>query len=277
MVRQMVASATMFESYAAPSAPAHFTFYATVDSDSIRSYMPDVPYMLPASSWARKGMKAPRLPSHITHTAADCGGYVATKIWGDYRYTPVQYVDWLETFRPRWAAMMDYCCEPDLPVVTRERQERTTTMAYQFWSDFRQADWCWVPTIQGWEVADYIRHARELRPLIMEMQTHYDAESAFRVGIGTLCRRASAEMIRMVVRAVAWELPGVPLHLWGVKQRALSAALACRIVSVDSAAWKGLYGRSIEQYRASHLTQRRYAYRVALPRYLTQVQTLVAA
>lgn len=262
----------MFESYAAPPPspgdwPAlNFTFYATVDSDSIMSYMPDVPYMLPASSWARKKMRSPKLPSHVTHTAADCGGYVATKVWGDYRYSPREYVDWLETFGPRWAATMDYCCEPDLPVVTRDRQKRTTEMAYRFWEDYADAPWVWVPTIQGWEVRDYIHHARELRPLITEMAAHYG--DGFRVGIGTLCRRADNDTIRMVVKAVAWELPGIPLHLWGVKQRALTTALTQRVASVDSAAWKGMLGYHLSEWKRPGMTQRSYSYLVALPRYL---------
>lgn len=265
----MVASAGLFSEYAAPSVSVRdFTFYATVDSDSIRSYMPDVPYMLPASSWARKGMKAPKLPGHIKHTAADCGGYVATKVWGDYRYSPAQYVDWLMSFEPRWAATMDYCCEPDLPVVTRERQERTTVMAWHFWQEYRGVPWTWVPTLQGWEVRDYIWHARQLRPLIQEMANYYGPRGGFRVGVGTLCRRANNDMIAAVIKAVSWELPGIPLHLWGVKQRALSLALIQRVASVDSAAWKGMLGYHLSEWKQPGMTQRKYIYQVALPRYL---------
>lgn len=57
-------------------------FYATIDVDSVRPYMSKVPVMLPASSWARKGMPPPKLPAHITERAADCGEFVATKVWG---------------------------------------------------------------------------------------------------------------------------------------------------------------------------------------------------
>jgi hypothetical protein len=42
---------------------------------------------------------------------------VATRIWGDYRFSPTQYVSWLHTFRPAWAAMMDYCCEDELAIL----------------------------------------------------------------------------------------------------------------------------------------------------------------
>ena len=96
-----------------------FTFYFTVDADSCGStastFMPAVPIMLPASSFARRGrLKTPRLPDHITERAADSGGFVATMRWGNYRYTPAQYVTWLQTWNPTWAATMDYCCEPEV-------------------------------------------------------------------------------------------------------------------------------------------------------------------
>lgn len=260
-------------------------FYATTDVDSIRDYMPDVPYLLPASSWSRKGLKAPRLPSHVTHTAADCGGFVATFKWGDYKYTPEQYADWLATFSPRWAATMDYCCEDEItsgnPGIVRERQDRTTAMAYRFWQDYQGAPWAWVPTVQGWEVEDYRRHAQELRPLVTEMQAHYGA-GTFRVGIGTLCRRASPATIRRVVGAVANELPGVPLHLWGIKLSTLQnrIALPAAVVSVDSAAWNALFGSGLEIYKMhsrAGMTQRRYTYTVALPAYLIKFAAALAA
>jgi hypothetical protein len=252
-----------------------FTFYATVAQSKVRSYMPDVAYMLPASSWARVGLKAPKLPRPF-RTAADCGGFVATKIWGDYRYTPEQYVTWLESFRPEWAATMDYCCEDEItagkPGIVLERQQRTTEMAYRFWTDYRSASWSWVPTVQGWNVEDYVRHARDLKSLIDEMR-RADRYQMFRVGIGTLCARASANMVQRVVRAVVDELPGVPLHLWGVKLSVLQSSYSLpQVVSVDSGAWNGLFGRGRTEWKESGLKQAEYEFNVALPRYLNKVE-----
>jgi hypothetical protein len=252
------------------------TFYATISAGDERPYMPAVPVMLPASSWSRFNLRAPRLPAHVVERAADSGGFVATFKWGDYRYSPAQYVDWLCTFDPSWAATMDYCCEPEIADnegVVRERQERTTEMAWRFWRDYRDTPWAWVPTVQGWEVADYRRHAAELRPLAREMSAHYgDGGGAFRVGIGTLCRRADAEMVQRVVAAVADELPDVPLHLWGVKLSVLRSPRGLRnVASVDSAAWNAQFGQGIEKRRASGLTEREWYYHVALPEYLAKV------
>lgn len=257
------------------------TFYATIDCDTVRSFMPAVPYMLPASSWARVKLQPPRLPAQVTETAADCGGFVATFRWGDYRYTPAQYATWLASFQPRWAAMMDYCCEDELtkgqPGLVRERQQRTTRLARLFWRRFRNTSWLWTPTIQGWQVEDYRQHARELRPLIQTMRQRYQSPY-FRVGVGTLCRRARPALIRAVVQAVSEELPGIPLHLWGVKLTSLRAVAAVSeaVASIDSAAWNNRFGRGLEEYRRSALSQRRYAYEVALPAYLAKVQQALA-
>lgn len=255
-------------------------FYATIDSDSIRPYMPDVPILLPASSFARKGLRPPVLPPRTSEVAIDCGGFVATLKWGDYRYTPDEYVAFCAGCAPTWAATMDYCCEPE--VVGREglvleRQDRTTEQAWRFWLAYRDRPWVWVPTVQGWEVEDYRRHARDLQPLVRAMRAHYGDGSAFRVGIGTLCRRASVGMIRDVVQAVREELPGVGLHLWGVKLALLKTGAPPDVVSVDSAAWNGMFGSDLHRRRDSGLTQRRYAYDVALPDYLRKVAAALDA
>ncbi len=288
-------SATMCKPYAVGHASPMgnsegkpFTFYTTVSSDLVRSYMPDVPVLLPASSWARKMnrfgvMRPPKLPDHVTERAADCGGYVATFKWGDYRFSPQQYVDWLQTWQPQWAATMDYCCEDEITSgntgVVRARQQRTTEMAYHFWQEYKRARWCWVPTVQGWQPEDYRQHARELAPLIAEMADYYGPGSDFRVGIGTLCRRADVPTIVRITEIVAAELPGISLHIWGVKITALRhrIALPRAIRSCDSAAWEGAFGQGHEARRASGLTEREYAYKVALPRYLRKVEAALDA
>lgn len=256
------------------------TFYATMKNDHLRPYMADVPILLPASSWSRIKMRKPNLPSTMSNVAADSGGFVATFKWGDYKYTPDEYVRWLNTFKPRWAATMDYCCEREITGknegVVRQRQQRTTDMAHLFWAKYLNVDWAWVPTVQGWYVEDYVQHARDLKPLIEEMQS--DGHPDFRVGIGTLCRRASAEMVRRVVQAVAHELPDVPLHLWGVKLAVLQSRYELpQVVSVDSAAWDvagfGQDGKAAYQERkALGLSQKEHAHRYLLPRYLGKIE-----
>lgn len=272
-------------------------FYATLDSYSVPKTVwdaiPDGSYLLPASSWAgrMKGDKIPppKLPSHLTHLAADCGGFVATFRWGDYRYNPQQYVDWLQTFSPVWAATMDYCCEDEITSgnagIVKERQNKTTRMAYLFWTKYRQVSWEWVPTIQGWNPEDYERHALDLAPLIFKMKDYYESRSRysgklsyFRVGVGTLCRRASSAQIREIVHTVARVLPDVQFHLWGVKLGALKdrVSLPLQVVSVDSAAWHSDFGNKMRDWKLSGKRRIRWRYEDCLPEYLAKIETALS-
>lgn len=256
-----------------------YQFYATFDASNLASYIPDVPVLLPASSWARKGFTRPALPSHVRVRAADSGGYVASKFWGEYRYSLQEYVQWLETWSPGWAACMDYCCEPELEQVTQERQRKTTVNAWEAWNHYKRVSWAWVPTIQGLEPGDYARHAREMKPLIEEMRAYYVDNPAWRVGIGTLCRRISTQEINEITGIVRQVLPGVPLQLWGVKIKALREIDLTDVVSSDSSAWNDMWGdkgkKFHEQAREQGLTRQRYVNTVKLLEYIQRVQEAI--
>jgi hypothetical protein len=258
-----------------------FAFYATFDVDSLCSYIPEsIPVLLPASSWARKGLNTPRVPAHITRLAADSSGFVASRIWGEYRYSLEQYVTWLQSFRPLWAATMDYCCEPELAVVTEQRQQCTTENASQAWQHCQQLPFAWVPTIQGWLPEDYRRHASAMYPLIAEMQAAYANNPHWRVGVGTLCRRNDVEAVQAILDAIREVLPGIPLHLWGIKLDALRSLDLAQVVSTDSAAWHGNFGRerdeTCKRAAEAHLSMRRYAVTVKLPAYVNRIHAAVA-
>ncbi len=261
--------------------------YITVAADKIRPLlMPKVPVLLPASSWYRRARNAtktmlkPNLPEHIVDRAADSGGYVAMKNWGgEYRYGIPQFVDWLGLWCPDWSAMMDYPCEVDLTEgkteVVYSRQQRTTEKAWQTWEEYRDVPWRWVPTIQGWEVHEYERHAREMLPLLREMRSHY---GQLTVGIGTLCCREKTAEIQQITRAVSAVFDAeYSLHLWGIKLGYFKSSLAPHpcVISTDTAAWDGLTGprdRQVWQdnYRGK-LTQSEYSWKIALPVYLDKV------
>ena len=265
------------------------TFYATVDADSIRPSMPDVAYLLTATSfWRRARRLSPvTLPPHVRHIAVDPGGFVAaTRYGGSYPFTRAAYVRWLYHLQPAWAAMCDFCCEPAIAgnaAAVALRQQRTTREAEATWDRHHAAPWAWAPTVQGWTIPEYVRHATALRPLITMMQQHYhrqpgDGRAAqFRVGVGSICERAAPAEIRAVVAAVAATLPGVPLHLWGASLRTFSGshALPRTVTSFDTSAWNGRFGRGINAYRQSGRSQREHAYRIALPAYTARVTRLL--
>jgi hypothetical protein len=281
------------------------SFYATIDSDSVRpQWMQPGAYLLPATSFFRKGFPTPTLPEGCD-VALDCGGFVATRVWGEYRFDPLDYIAWAESIpNVRWAAMFDYCCEAEITGandgVVRERQVWTAEMARRFLDSYGDVPWAWVPTLQGWTVADYLQAADDLEPLIRELQSFYaerlemlydaagDDEpdpdelerlsrnlTDFRVGIGTLCNRKDVAEVVEIVEALVERLPGVTFHLWGVKLQALGqwpGGLPSQVVSVDSAAWNGRFGRDISVLNAEQrelgMSQRQYGYTVRLPRYL---------
>src|SRR6266571_5690805 len=261
------------------------TFYPTISKGELGIHAQHVTRaLLPASSWAgpevkryghvRKALPVPRIPPAMVDVAADCGGFVAMTKWkGEYKYSVEQYVAWLSGFTPKWAALRDFCCEDEItsgqPGIVRARQDATTMMALSMWGEYQSSPWAWVPTIQGWHTKEYHRHVQDMRPLITEMYQHYGPDSAFRVGIGTLCARASASMIREVVTMVARELPGVPLHLWGVKLSVFKSPVALpeQVASADSAAWNGMFKTGRNAWKTSGLSQRKYGFDVALRNY----------
>jgi hypothetical protein len=166
-----------------PTSALPITFYATVPAGGLRPSMPPVAVLLSAASFARFRhgefglFRRPTVPAHIREVAADSGGFVAARRFGDYDFLAIQYVEWLYSFGPRWAATMDYPVEPELAAderAVRERQERTTELATFLWDQFPDAPWAWVPTVQGWSVDDYARHAEDLAPLVMEMRHEYN-------------------------------------------------------------------------------------------------------
>jgi hypothetical protein len=265
------------------------TFYTTIDADSVRDCMPTTPVLIPASSWHRRygSLKTTPLPERITERAGDPGGFVFTlRQKRDYPFGDKELAEWGEAMKLSWCATKDYCCEPEITAgqgSVAERQARTTEAAWRMWQAHSTAPFAWVPTIQGWEVEDYARHACDLRPLIDEMRAHYGDDLRWRVGIGTLCRRASPKMIRRVIVAVLNELGPTPIHLWGVKLDVLKSrvALPDGVVSVDSAAWTGLFGSDLEDIRAARaqrrLSQREYSYLVAHPEYVAKVEKALDA
>jgi hypothetical protein len=259
-----------------------FQFYATFDVDSLASYIPaGTAVLLPASSWSRKNLAKPRIPAHITDLGADCGGFVASRIWGEYRYTLDQYVTWLRSWSPNWAATMDYCCEEELYQVTKDRQKKTTDNAWAAWKEYKDAPWAWCPTIQGFDTNEYARHVKELLPLILEMKEHYKNNSAWRVGIGTLCRRNNVVDVQEVINSVLEVLPqDIKIHLWGIKLDALrSITLGDRPFSTDSAVHhQAMYAKNeIKSLAAAAgMSMREYKIKVNLPSYITKVNAAVA-
>jgi hypothetical protein len=175
---------------------------------------------------------------------------------------------------------MDYCCEQELHEVTKVRQDKTTVNAWAAWKQYRDVSWAWCPTIQGFGTDEYKRHAIELLPLILEMKEYYKDNPAWRVGIGTLCKRSDVVGVQSVINAVMNVIPSdVQIHLWGIKLDALrSITLGSRPFSSDSAVHhQSMYAKDdIKRLAAAAgMSMREYKVKVNLPAYIAKVNAAI--
>lgn len=233
-----------------------------------------------------KVIPTPHVPANMTAIAADWGGYRIVKDWqGIPPFTPEQYIEWLETFEPQWAATWDYPCGDEFAQqdskVVEKRQDKSTLMAWYFWTHYQDRAWTWTPTVQGVTVEDYQRHAQDLYPLIRKMAAFYrerDGEhTMFRVGIGSLVRR-NAPATKAIFDAVAAILPeDVMFHGWGIKKSVLNSSFTFkRLRSSDSAAYNNRFGTDLEQYKGLKKPQRQTVFEDVLPAYQEAIYAATA-
>lgn len=128
-----------------------------------------------------------------------------------------------------------------------------------------------------------------MQPLIEEMVGYYLEASTwdepgeerltqFRVGLGSLVPRSPA-FVLATLEAVQYVLGRllVRYHLWGKKLALLHyQTILPGVVSLDTAAWNGLYGRQHARRRASGLSERAYSWQVSQPAYAQRVAVALA-
>ena len=188
--------------------------------------------------------------------ALDCGGFVAMKQYGGYRWNIADYVELATTLRPLWWAAMDYCCEPEIAGCQQEITRRVEDTVYSLAKTIATVV-VWnrelpgwpatppTPVIQGWKPSDYrycvdkIEHCLFGDPAYIEAIGHDSWPSL--VGVGSVCRRrlSGESGLMRVLDTLEGILPNhVQFHLFGVKSSALSKLRdRPRIASVDSMAW----------------------------------------
>lgn len=161
--------------------------------------------------------------------ALDSGGFVALNKWGDYPFTPDQYLDFIERMNPVWAASMDYPCEAGIAkgskLTINERIAATVEYAVYLCSKDERI----TPVLQGYEPKDY---EQCWNILSANMQVK-------RLAIGTLCKRQSTKEIADLSWAFRQFLPRIPVHGFGLKLRALEHPEVWGLfTSIDTDAWE---------------------------------------
>ena len=160
----------------------------------------------------------------------DSGGFIALDKWGEYPFSPDDYLKLVDERKPSWAASMDYPCEPDIArksmLSNAERIEKTVDLAAYLCKRNDRI----VPVVQGYTVAEYADCIRQM-----------DAKelSIDRVAVGSLCRRQRTAEIATLAWELRQMLPQSSVHLFGVKISALAHPEVWALAdSIDTNAWE---------------------------------------
>lgn len=185
-----------------------------------------------------------RLRSADVPVFLDSGAFSEVSKHGRWTWPAEDYVAFVrlvarELGTVEHVGIQDWMCEPQIltGATIDEHQRRTVASFLQLRRLAPEIPW--VPTLQGYSTADYLRCAE------MYDDAGVDLEDQLLVGIGSVCRRSNTLEIERVLAEVRAGLPArARLHGFGVKSD--SAMLACwRLASVDSMAWSSL-GRRLE-------------------------------
>lgn len=176
-----------------------------------------------------------KLPKARVPWALDSGGFSELSLHGKWTVSSEDYAEevirWArEIGMLEWAAIQDWMCEPWILEKTglsvREHQIRTI----ESYGKLRRAapEIPWVPVVQGWELADYIRHVEMYR------EAGYDLRELETVGVGSVCRRQGTREGAAIMRELG--KLGLAIHAFGIKTQGLQM-FGDRITSADSMAW----------------------------------------
>jgi hypothetical protein len=210
-------------------------FYWGITGRGDYSFIPrDQPIMVSAMSlWNHKS----RPPRHWPDWALDSGGFQAHLARGDYPFSPDDYLQAVQMWRPTWAAALDYPCEPELceHMTLNERIDATVGWATYLCKRSERI----VPVLQGYSLEAYEDCWRRL-------------PKTGRVAIGTLCRRQSLAEIGSLVNGLSEFVTAPWRHGFGIKLLALRRPeVRTFFTSVDSNAWE--FAVMVERHRLKHL------------------------
>ena len=182
------------------------------------------------------------VPKAVCRWALDSGGFTELAMFGEWRTSPVEYVDACRRYVAEvgmldWAAPQDWMVEPHMIARTGRTvadHQRLTTDSYHTLHQLAP-DVPFIPVLQGWELGDYLDHVEQYA------NDGIDLAAFDTVGIGSVCRRQDTEEIGAIVSAVA--ALGIRLHGFGVKGAGIRK-YGQYLRSADSLAWS---------YRGRHI------------------------
>jgi hypothetical protein len=166
----------------------------------------------------------------------DSGGFHSSLKHGHYTKTDEEYLEYIEQYQPRYFALRDYPCEPEL-LKTHNRTVKdhihmtldNHLKLFDIMDDY-QFNSQPIPVLQGWEIEDYL--------YCLDMFNQHGLINDY-VAVGSVCRRNADKDIKKVFRQIRTELPSkIKLHGFGVKFSILrDKEMWDTIYSVDSGAF----------------------------------------
>ncbi len=127
-----------------------------------------------------------------------------------------------------WCAPQDWMCEPFVLAktgFTLVDHQRLTLHSYM---DLLDEGLPVIPVLQGWKLADYLRHADSYE------RCGFDLAALPIVGVGSVCRRQASSEVEAIMGALATR--GYALHGFGLKTLGLRRC-SSKLASADSMAW----------------------------------------
>jgi len=188
----------------------------------------------------RKRMSAGRgrLRAAVVPVFLDSSAFSEVAKFGGWTWQPDDFAAFVkhvcaELGTVKHAGIQDWMCEPHMVAktgLTVEEHQRRTVANFCLLRRLQRSV-PWLPTLQGYTVADYMRCAQMYRDAGVRLEDHA------LIGLGSVCRRSSSPEIEHVIREVKAGLhPRAKLHGFGVKSD--GALLACfGLASMDSMAW----------------------------------------
>lgn len=183
------------------------------------------------------------LPRARCAWALDSGGFTELQMHGAWSLSPADYAASVRRYIAEiggmaWAAPQDWMCEPVVIAGGRvgpvrfagtglgveEHQRRTVANLLELRELAPEVPW--IPVLQGWERADYLR-CWELYE-----RAGVDLEREPVVGVGSVCRRQHTAQALAIFEA----LQPLRLHGFGLKLQGLAQA-GHLLTSADSMAW----------------------------------------
>lgn len=160
----------------------------------------------------------------------DSGGFSEIQINGKYTISEEEYIDSIMRHRPKLAFCQDWMCEDVMLEITGKTVEEHQELTLASYMSLRKHTPRIAPVLQGYELDDYLEHAR------MYAEEGVDMAQVF--GLGSVCRRSCTSEPPVLINGILAEYPEIKLHAFGIKTEAFKYKDVLEgIYSADSMAW----------------------------------------